>query len=204
MRNTEYWNKEGAKKKFSHPFCSQWLNLFDPKSPVLDLGCGYGRLTPELLAQGYSNLVGYDASPVMIERARHENPGADYLCDLSLLSKKSFDLILCFALFTSCPSKLGQQELAALINSVSHKGTIVYISDYETCDNPDYQNRYNERQLDMYGCFTSGSGIFRHHEPEHFSCLLPGWEMQKEKALSSTTLNGNKITIHQYLYIKQP
>ena len=139
----------------------------------------------------------------MIGRAIRENPGATYTSSVKSLSGKPFDLIICFALFTSCPSSNEQIELASLINGLSQKNGLLYISDYETHDNPNYLERYKQRKIDIYGCFSSGNAVFRHHEPGHFDNLMAGWVRLKERLLSSKTLNGNNIIVHQYLYANE-
>lgn len=202
MRNDQYWETEGAKKVFTHPICSAWVASLDRQASILDLGCGYGRLTPKLMKDGFLAIVGYDSSAALIKRAIRENPGAHYTSKTSALLEKSFDLILCFALFTSCPSSEEQRELAALIDACSQQNTLLHISDYETSDNPNYQARYEQRRLNTFGCFASGNAIFRHHEDGHFDRLLTNWRKRKERTLYSKTLNGNKIIIHQYLYVK--
>lgn len=203
MRNTDYWNNEGAQKVFTHPISLEWLAYLDRESSILDLGCGYGRLTPELKRLGFRNIIGFDSSPPLIERAFRENPGASYASELHALVDKSFNLVLCFALFTSCPLDLEQSELMCLINNHTNEDACLYISDYETDDNPHYGVRYEQRELNVYGCFRSETAIFRHHESGHFDNLLSSWIKLEERTLSSKTLNGNEITIHQYLYRKR-
>jgi SAM-dependent methyltransferase len=202
MRNGQYWNSEGAKKVFTHPICSAWVASLDRQTSILDLGCGYGRLTPALMKDGFSMIVGYDSSAALIKRAIRENPGAHYTSNWAALLDTSFDLILCFALFTSCPSSEEQRELVSLIDACSHQNALLHISDYETGDNPNYQDRYEQRRLNTFGCFASGNAIFRHHEDRHFDRLLTNWRKKEERTLHSTTLNGNNIIIHQYLFAK--
>ncbi len=192
------------KKVFTHPIRSEWIATIDREKAILDLGCGYGRLTPDLMEEGFSSIYGYDPSAPLIDRAVQENPGAHYTSDELFLSGKSFDLILCFALFTSCPSPEEQRVLAALIDASSNEKTVLYISDYETVDNPNYRKRYEQRKLNIYGCFSSDNAIFRHHDAGHFDHLLPNWKLMKESTLAGKTLNGNEITVHQYLYTKNP
>ena len=63
---------------------------------ALDLGCGDGRLLPELRAR---EVVGADASRLALQRARRRLPGAELLHiepDAELpLPDASFDLVLC-------------------------------------------------------------------------------------------------------------
>lgn len=202
MHNAEYWSNEGAQKTFTHPLCSDWIMPLGNASSVLDVGCGYGRLTPELIAHGFNTIVGYDYSTPLINRAFHENPGAYYTSDLLALEKRSFDLVLCFALFTSCPSTKDQLKLTTFINEHTNTEAYLYISDYEMVDNPEYKKRYEEKQLNLYGCFKSSNAIFRHHEAGHFDKLFSYWERLKQSVLPSKTLNGNEIQIHQYLFKK--
>lgn len=203
MQNTQYWNNEGAQKVFTHPICSEWIEGLDKQASILDLGCGYGRLTPELRRQGFSRIFGYDFSAPMIERALQENPGATYTSNVEDLSDKLFDLTFCFALFTSCPSPDEQIELVTCINRCTHENGLLYISDYETQENPSYVDRYKQYKLNIYGCFSSGSAVFRHHQPGHFDKLMTGWTKLRERSLNSKTLNGNDVIIHQYLYKKE-
>jgi SAM-dependent methyltransferase len=50
----------------------------DPKLPVVDVGCGNGRLS-RLLAPDFPEVVGIDLSAAAIERAREESAGVPHL-----------------------------------------------------------------------------------------------------------------------------
>ncbi len=60
-----------------------WLDelepLLPPGGPVLDLGCGCGVPVARRLAASHP-LIGVDISPVQIERARRNVPGARFIC----------------------------------------------------------------------------------------------------------------------------
>lgn len=58
------------------------LFLIKEKSAVLDLGCGNGWLTNELIRNGY-DAFGTDASPQGITHGNNINPGRFFLQDLS-------------------------------------------------------------------------------------------------------------------------
>ena len=56
------------------------LDLLDSPedAPVVDLGCGNGALTAKIAEKGYE-VIGVDASPAMLERARERCPGARFV-----------------------------------------------------------------------------------------------------------------------------
>ncbi|MVU78411.1 methyltransferase domain-containing protein [Nocardia sp. ET3-3] len=66
----------------------EWLLTQLPESGrVLDVGCGTGRPTAELLAAAGHDVTGCDVSPGMIEIARAQVPGARFeVADLRTLS----------------------------------------------------------------------------------------------------------------------
>lgn len=202
MSSEGYWQKEGAKKTFTHSINSNWLEDVDRDTLVLDFGCGYGRLTPQLLGHGFNSLVGYDPSAALIARAEQENPGAIYTKDFETLRHHKFGLVLCFAVFTSCPTDEEQAGIIESIESVTGKGSLLYISDYVMQDNPGYQQRYEQRVDGVLGRFTSGSGNFRHHETTHFQKLLSAWQLDEDSSLPGKTMNGNDIVIHQYRFVR--
>ena len=64
-----FWNEVGSQKNFDDPF---FLDSFSPyvtkESPIIEYGCGYGRLLNLLSEKGYSNLQGFDLAPKMLKR----------------------------------------------------------------------------------------------------------------------------------------
>jgi SAM-dependent methyltransferase len=70
----------------------------DVDGPVLDVGCGEGRLTRELRSRGW-DIAGIDASPAMIDLAREADPDGDYrVADAAALpfENGAFDLLIAF------------------------------------------------------------------------------------------------------------
>ncbi len=201
--NSKYWDNEGAAKTFTHGLSDEWINGIPRDMNVLDLGCGYGRITRKMFSYGFKNVLGYDPSKAMISRAVLENPGPRYTSDIEEITKQHYSLVICFALFTSCPEPDRQMEIKELIEKQTDNASCLYISDYLTSENPHYSKRYEQRELGLYGCFgTRGTVIFRHHQSDHFTKLFSGWKQIESRTVAGKTLNGNKINISQLLFEK--
>lgn len=75
------WNAEGYRDAYGFvtDFGAAAMDLLSVPagSLVVDLGCGNGRLTPELVARGY-RAIGVDDSPDMLEVARRDYPGLEF------------------------------------------------------------------------------------------------------------------------------
>lgn len=52
--------------------------LVPPRSRILDAGCGNGRVAGALASRGHT-VVGVDLDPALIEAARLDNPGPEYV-----------------------------------------------------------------------------------------------------------------------------
>ncbi|WET67801.1 class I SAM-dependent methyltransferase [Sphingobacterium sp.] len=77
-------------------FCS---NLKAKGAKILDVGCGPGNITRYLLSKKTDfDILGIDVSPNMIERAKSNNPAADFIVEdcrnISSLKTK-FDGVIC-------------------------------------------------------------------------------------------------------------
>lgn len=53
--------------------------LTPPRSRILDAGCGYGRHSAHLVAQGHT-VVGIDVDPGLIAHAQENIPGGTFIC----------------------------------------------------------------------------------------------------------------------------
>jgi ubiquinone/menaquinone biosynthesis C-methylase UbiE len=83
-----------------------------PSDRILDLGCGTGIVACMLRERlgGAANIVGLDASPILIEKARSLTPEMDWReGDLMALpfGAESFDLILCQDMLRFVPDPVG-------------------------------------------------------------------------------------------------
>ena len=68
----------------------------NPDAKVLDLCCGAGQATQELVKH-FQNVTGLDASPIAIQRAKRNVPQANYVesfAEKMPFSDRSFDLVI--------------------------------------------------------------------------------------------------------------
>lgn len=203
MINSSYWENEGANKKFTHELNPDWLKDVQLDSWVLDFGCGCGRVSKQLHEMGYTKTIGYDPSRSMISRAVKENPGPVYTSRKEDILKRKYNLVVCFALFTSCPEPENQMEIKNIIEKQTTSQACLYISDYLTAENAHYAARYEQKKLGIYGCFGSeDTAVFRHHDPYHFPQFFSAWEQLSKETRAGKTLNGNEINITQFFYKK--
>ncbi|MER8089209.1 class I SAM-dependent methyltransferase [Streptomyces sp. NPDC058316] len=79
-----------------HASLRRLLEHLAPHSRVLDVGSGTGRPTAQVLAEAGHDVLGVDVSPVMVELAAGQVPGASFECaDIRELSLEegSFDAV---------------------------------------------------------------------------------------------------------------
>lgn len=75
------WNAKSYDEK--HDYVWQMgagvVELLDPKAGerIVDLGCGTGHLTAQIASRG-ADVIGFDASPTMLETAHREFPDLDF------------------------------------------------------------------------------------------------------------------------------
>lgn len=200
--NACYWENEGATKTFTHELYQAWIEEIPRDANVLDMGCGYGRISKQLNELGFGSVLGYDPSRLMISRAKKENPGPLYTFNIDELAKRKYELVICFALFTSCPEPETQTKIKELIERQTENSSYLYISDYLISKNPHYSEKYQQRKLGIHGCFGSENVVFRHHEENHFPTMFSGWRQINVRNISGKTLNGNPINMTQFLYKK--
>ena len=98
------WNSSLYNEK--HDFVTEYgkgLLEFIPnnaKQTILDLGCGTGTLTKQLVTLG-SKVVGVDSSPSMINKAKEQFENIEFMvCDaLNLPFEKEWDIVFSNAVF---------------------------------------------------------------------------------------------------------
>ncbi len=108
----------GGEAKFRQ-LCLRDLAI-NPEAKVLDLCCGAGQATQELVKH-FQNVTGLDASPIAIKRAKQRVPQAEYVesfAESMPFSDRSFDLVITStAMHEMEPSQLQQiiQEVSRIL-----------------------------------------------------------------------------------------
>ncbi len=158
---------------------------------VLDLGCGYGRITSQLLSAGYENLRGYDISVKMIERAKTRYPQLDLkVADAAKLPEadNSVDTVVVSALFTSIPELQRRRAVADEIRRVLKRGGEVHGVEF-----------LRERGAES-GAFKSKAGIeMWHFEPEELRRLFTGFTRWESWCVNVPSLSGSPSAVLQFV-----
>ena len=112
------------------------------EAAILDLGCGTGLLGKELIEKGYTNIVGIDASPEMLEKAEakgYKELKEVFLCSNSFPEEYTgkFDVAVSAGLLVHhLPAEIIEEKMSCLRpkESEDDKRYIIF-STRETCMN---------------------------------------------------------------------
>jgi SAM-dependent methyltransferase len=201
-----YWDQTADDRVFNHPLnLVRFRSLVGANERIVDWGCGYGRILAELHAAGYANLLGLDASPRMIARARRENPQLQFRESTGLVTDQpagSVDALILFAVLTCIPGDDDQRSVLAECQRILRPGGLLYVSDLYL--NADARNiaRYDrfETQFGVRGVFQlDDGGVMRHHDEAWIRRLLSPFECLHHAPFTVRTMNNNSSRAFQYL-----
>ncbi|MFJ5592351.1 class I SAM-dependent methyltransferase [Streptomyces noursei] len=208
-----FWETTGAAKTFTHPIDPALLAEFVPRTArVLDYGCGYGRLTAELVELGYGAVRGVDRSAALIARGRQAHPGLALLRWSGFplpFAAGSFDAALLFAVLTCVPDDADQRAIVGELARLVRPGGVLYVSDVPLQDDPFNRARYERfaARFGTYGVFqTPDGGVFRHHPPPWLRGLLraAGFAVLRECRTVVPTLDGRTAERLQLMTRREP
>jgi ubiquinone/menaquinone biosynthesis C-methylase UbiE len=125
----------GGEKRFRKLFLKD-LQI-NPKAEVLDLCCGAGQATQELVKH-FSNVTGLDASPIAIKRAKQNVPQAEYVeafAEKMPFSDRSFDLVITSTAMHEMEPEQLQQIIQEVHRILTPEGQFIII-DFHSPTNP--------------------------------------------------------------------
>ena len=202
----DYWNQVGPTKPFAHPVnierLGRWLSR---TSRILDYGCGYGRALALLYANGYTDIIGVDPAPAMIDAARQSYPAISFevLNDYQRvhLPDASVECVLLLSVLTCVPTNQGQRAIISEIRRVLQPSGVLYISDMFLQADPRNVERYvrDEKKYGIYGIFDLNEGVtVRHHTREWIETLTKDFELLELEEISVHTMNGHSANAFQW------
>lgn len=184
----EEWNSVAQKVNFNLEIdVSGFTRIVPKETAILDYGCGYGRICNTLNSLSYSNIVGSDLSPKMIQRGNLEYPY------LSLHQSDGVELkypeghfgaiILC-AVLTCIPEYQAKVNILTEINRLLGPGGILHMIEF--CS-------------ETGKTFESGMGIvMNHQQPRELKNLVGIFTELKFEVIPVQTMAGNKAKAVSY------
>jgi SAM-dependent methyltransferase len=195
---TGFWDAQADTAVFTLPLDVDRLSRHvDTSARILDFGCGYGRLSAQLVEHGFARVVALDASRAMVARARRALPGVPAAVSDGLplpCADGSFDAILLVAVLTCIPDDGDQRALCAELVRVLAAGGVLYACDFLL--HPDDRNarRYarGRARFGTYGVFELEDGaVLRHHDPAWIPELMAPFATLAFDSFPATTMRGN-------------
>lgn len=125
----------GGEKRFRRLFLHD-LQI-DPSAKVLDLCCGAGQITQELVKH-FQNVTGLDASPIAIQRAKLNVPQAEYVesfAEKMPFGDRTFDLVITNTAMHEMDSEQLQQIIQEVNRILTPEGQFIII-DFHRPTNP--------------------------------------------------------------------
>lgn len=189
--NKKIW-EEGRPYSAPLPSRSDLIGI-DKEAPLLDIGCGYGRLLAHLHQMGFSNLYGVDfvVDPMKrIDLARVVAGRAEALP----FKNDFFAGTFLVGVLSNIIDDERRKKIFYEAYRVLTSGAIIFISAFTI--NKYYEDKYARglREFGKYGVFRSSSGgVFRHASEDELKELLSsaGFRLVKFKRLPFTTMHGN-------------
>ncbi len=125
----------GGERRFRRLFLKDLT--INPESKVLDLCCGAGQATQELVNH-FQDVTGLDASPIAIKRARQNVPQAKYVeafAEKMPFSDRTFDLIITNTAMHEMDLEQLQQIIQEVHRVLTSNGQFIII-DFHRPTNP--------------------------------------------------------------------
>lgn len=190
----EPWDAIADTVDFTMPIALAEFQQRVPRSSrILDYGCGYGRVSAVLLANGYRNLQGYDVSTRMVARGTRLNPGLRLaVCSHGSLPEESgsFDAAVSYALLTSIPQEVERQHVVQELFRLLKPTGIVHVAEFLRAPKTIYS---------ADGVCESRNGIaMKHFTGGEIEGLFSGFEPLAAVHIEVKSLSGSPMPAIHY------
>ncbi|MEM1418048.1 MAG: class I SAM-dependent methyltransferase [Myxococcota bacterium] len=200
-----YWNRVADAKTFHHPLDARWLPAdLGRNSPILDVGCGYGRLVSALRTEGFGNVVGVDTSAAMVARGLARDPALDLRVVAPgplPFADGGFAAAILFSVLTCIPNDAAAEALVGELRRVLRPGGHVLVSDLSLQSDERNRTRYAAADgLGGSGVFTLPEGVvLRHFERSAALRLFADFQVVRWVDFDVVTMNGNAAKAFRFL-----
>lgn len=204
-----YWDRVAGTKRFTHPLDADRLRAeLDSEAPILDVGCGHGRLSARLRELGFERVVGVDTSAAMIARGRTERPSLDLRTvepgPLPFPDRR-FAAALLVSVLTCIPSTADEIALIGEVQRVLRPGGLVFVSDLLLQEGERNRARYAAWPGPEAGVFELPEGVvLRHFERAEVERLFASFETSTWSEIDVFTMNGNAARAFQLVARRRP
>ncbi len=203
---TAYWDGVAGTAVFTQPLHpDRFARYVGRRDPILDFGCGYGRVLEELHALGFTSLTGVDTSPGMAARARTRVPAARVLVagEPPLpFPDHTFQCVLLFAVLTCLVGEVSRRVVMQEAFRVLRPGGILHVADFPIQTDAARRARY-ERFAPKYGVpgafETEDGAALRHLEPGEWADLVAPFTQLEFLTMPVPTMRGNEAIGFQYV-----
>ncbi len=182
-----------------------------PGAKVLDIGCGYGRLSDFFVSRG-CRYYGIDVNSSAIEAARKEFPGngGEFLVgnvEKTYFPPRFFDLLVAQGTL-ACMNLEGRIKASTEMKRICQEGSILHITELDLLGDEAFYLA-QQQKTGEYGTVTirpdgSGFGYTTHHfsRRELVELLGYAWKILVEEHPVLTTKNGNNYPSHRLIMRK--
>lgn len=195
-----YWDGHARTKVFTHPLRVDWLERHGGGSAerrpwLADVGCGQGRLWPELPERW--RVLGVDGSGEMLREARARNVGREVAQGTALAwptANGCLDAALLVSVLTCVQGNAEQRRVLAEARRSLRSGGLLFSSDLLLQTDDRNRRRYARgmREFGRYGCFRLPDGAaFRHMSEAWVAELFSEFEPLEFEEHAVVTMNGN-------------
>jgi ubiquinone/menaquinone biosynthesis C-methylase UbiE len=193
--NIQNWNKSAKDIEFSLEIDDKIFDThLSKESKILDIGCGYGRISNQIYALGYNNIIGVDSSIGFINRGKREFPHLNLLHNSTGLlpfEESEFDTVILCAVLTCIPEKDDQIELLNEIERVLKSNGVIIATEFMKSEKMDYSSD---------GSFYSALNIkMKHFDIEEIKNLFKNFYTTQLEIQQAKTIDGSPIESINYI-----